>query len=115
MGFECFGCHQKFDTKGPFSRHQLKFKQEAQHRRTNYSLSIREPQVEDPPVAGGSNFPGALQPTDSQGRMTRRMTQMMVDVRRMMVQMSKRTKSSNLDLLDFDSTVPKTINVMNFL
>lgn len=64
MGFECFGCHQKFDTKGPFSQHQLKctkFNHKAQRRRTNYGLSIRESKVEDPPVAGGSKFPGALQ------------------------------------------------------
>jgi len=68
MGYEYFDCHQKFDTKGPFAWHQTKctkFKQEAQRRRANFSLTKEVAQMEISPIAGGSNFPGALQIQDT--------------------------------------------------
>ena len=68
MGYEYFDCHQKFDTKGPFAQHQTKctkFKQEAQRRRANFSLTKEVAQMEISPIAGGSNFPGALQIQDT--------------------------------------------------
>jgi hypothetical protein len=61
MIYECIGCHQKYDKKGSLSRHQAhctRFKQEAQKRRTKYSLAAEIIHVDNTPIAEGSKGAG---------------------------------------------------------